>query len=75
VAADLHRIKMVPIKEGKASVSKCKPGHFAMVHWTAKLASNNKLVEDTKKKFGANQPEEILVGARHTVRCLDLTLA
>jgi len=45
---------MVPVKEGKASTATCAPGNRAMVHWTAKLASNNKLVEDTKRKFGVN---------------------
>jgi len=33
------------------------------------------LVEDTRKKFGAAAPEEVMIGHRDAVRCLDLTLA
>jgi len=75
VSADLHRIEMVPFKVVKASLQKCKPDQFALVHWTAKLAKTNKLVEDTKKTYGKENPKEIWIGHRSIVRCLELTVA
>ena len=66
---------MVPVKKADESVEKCGPNQSAVVHWTAKLATTGKLVEDTKTKFGEDAPEEIWIGHRQTVRCLDLTLA
>ena len=64
---------MVNIRQAKPSMQKCPPHSFATVNWRARLASNNKLVEDTKIKFGAT--EEIQIGNYQAVRCLDLTLA
>ena len=46
---------MVNIRQAKPSMQKCPPHSFATVNWRARLASNNKLVEDTKIKFGATE--------------------
>lgn len=63
VNRDLSFIRMIPLRYGNTDVDTCQPHMFARVHWTARLAVNGHLVEDSKKKYGINFPREFKIGS------------
>ena len=69
---ELSQIHIIPITE--TTNPKCKPHDFTRAHWTAKLSESGELVEDTREKFGNENPRQFKIGDYQATRCLDLVL-
>jgi len=72
VRMELSQVHIIPIKE--TTNPKCKPHDFTRAHWTAKLSETGELVEDTRQKFGNENPRQFKIGDYQATRCLELVL-
>lgn len=74
VISELATIKKTIKHEGEGN--NCLPDDYAKIHYTARLASNDKVVADTHQIItkGHTTPKILVIGHFSEIKCFDLIL-